>query len=208
LQNISKGLSVGIARQRDRGLPPTVSWCDCIRVELGDISRSSNGDQVVAYAGMDLIVKESGKYKGQTKLSKRGSGRLQGVTNFMTHKKKPALEWYLKNLGELDQIKEADFPLAIKLAIKELFIYVTKAKAWRADTRKELVERYKQATALVGPGEIMIQQLIPGDGRQQSAYYAFFKNGQAIGSMVAQRRRQHPPEFGRASTLKPLTCPC
>ncbi len=47
----------------------------------------------------------------------------------------------------------------------------------------------------------MIQDLIPGDGRQQFAYCAFFKEGQAIGSMVVRRRRQHPPEFGRASTF-------
>ena len=109
--------------------------------------------------------------------------------------------WYPKNLGELEQIEDTDFPLAIKPAIKEHFIYATKVKAWRADTRKELVERFEQATALVGPGETMIQELIPGDSRQQFAYCAFFKEGQAIGSMVAQRRRQHPPEFGRASTF-------
>ena len=42
---------------------------------------------------------------------------------------------------------------------------------------------------------------VPGDGQQQFAYCAFFKDGQATGSMIAQRRRQHPPEFGRASTF-------
>ena len=47
----------------------------------------------------------------------------------------------------------------------------------------------------------MIQEFVPGDGQQQFAYCAFFKDGQAIGSMTAQRRRQHPPEFGRASTF-------
>jgi predicted ATP-grasp superfamily ATP-dependent carboligase len=47
----------------------------------------------------------------------------------------------------------------------------------------------------------MVQELIPGDGRQQFSYCAFFKEGRAIGSMVTQRRRQHPPEFGRASTF-------
>jgi D-aspartate ligase len=108
--------------------------------------------------------------------------------------------WYPKNLDDLERI-EADYPLAVKPAIKEHFYYATKAKAWRADTRKELVARFEQATALVGPGETMIQDVIPGDGRQQFAYCAFFKDGQAIGSMVVQRRRQHPPEFGRASTF-------
>ncbi len=127
---------------------------------------------------------------------KRNTYRLAQELDIPTPK-----TWYPKNLGELEQIEDTDFPLAIKPAIKEHFIYATKAKAWRADTRKELVERFEQATALVRPGETMIQELIPGDGRQQFAYCAFFKEGQAIGSMVAQRRRQHPPEFGRASTF-------
>ena len=108
--------------------------------------------------------------------------------------------WYPIDLGELEQI-EADLPLAIKPAVKEHFIYATKAKAWRANTREELVDRFKQAASLVEPGEVMVQELIPGDGRQQFSYCAFFKEGRAIGSMVTQRRRQHPPEFGRASTF-------
>ena len=109
--------------------------------------------------------------------------------------------WYPNNLDELDQIKDLKFPLVIKPSIKEHFFYATKAKAWRANTRKELVERFEQANNVVEAGETMIQELIPGDGGQQFAYCAFFKDGQSIGSMVVQRRRQHPPEFGRASTF-------
>lgn len=48
-----------------------------LRAELGDVDRFSRVDQAVAYAGLDLEVKESGKWKGQTKLSKRGSGLLR-----------------------------------------------------------------------------------------------------------------------------------
>ncbi|MCU1241292.1 MAG: hypothetical protein JWO71_2018 [Candidatus Acidoferrum typicum] len=43
--------------------------------------------------------------------------------------------------------------------------------------------------------------MIPEDDRQQFSYCAFFKEGKAIGSMVARRRRQHPHDFGRASTF-------
>jgi transposase len=50
-----------------------------VRAELGDVDRFSRIDQAVAYAGLDLQVKESGKWKGQTKLSKRGSGRLRRI---------------------------------------------------------------------------------------------------------------------------------
>lgn len=48
-----------------------------LRAELGEVERFARLDQVVAYAGLDLEVKQSGKYKGQTKLSKRGSGLLR-----------------------------------------------------------------------------------------------------------------------------------
>jgi len=108
--------------------------------------------------------------------------------------------WCPATAAELSAI-DAEPPLAIKPAIKEHFFYATKAKAWRADSRTELNERFRRASALVGPGAAMVQELIPGDGRHQFAYCAFFKNGRAIGSMVARRRRQHPPEFGRASTF-------
>jgi D-aspartate ligase len=107
--------------------------------------------------------------------------------------------WYPQESHELAALEDK-LPLVIKPAIKEHFIYRTKAKAWRADTMNELYVRFREACELVGPGEVMLQELIPGDGRQQFSYCAFFKAGKAIGSMMVQRRRQHPPEFGRAST--------
>ena len=50
-----------------------------LRAELGDLDRFARMDQVVAYVGLDLEVKQSGKYVGQTKLSKRGSGRVRRI---------------------------------------------------------------------------------------------------------------------------------
>jgi D-aspartate ligase len=95
---------------------------------------------------------------------------------------------------------ELDFPVALKPAIKEHFIYATKEKAWKASDPDELRRRHDEASQIVGPGEVIVQELIPGDGREQYAYCAFFKDGEALASMVVRRRRQHPPEFGRAST--------
>lgn len=48
-----------------------------LRAELGEVKRFSRTDQVVAYAGMDIEIKESDKWKGQAKLSKHGSGLLR-----------------------------------------------------------------------------------------------------------------------------------
>ncbi len=91
-------------------------------------------------------------------------------------------------------------PLAIKPAIKEKFFYSTGAKAWRANTPEQLHCLFEKATRLIPAEEVMVQEIIPGDGRQQFSYCAFFRDGHAHSSMVARRGRQHPREFGRAAT--------
>jgi D-aspartate ligase len=108
--------------------------------------------------------------------------------------------WYPNTLEELEQVT-GDAPYVVKPAIKEHFIYATKVKAWRANDRTELRQFFERAAAQVQPGEVMIQELIPGGGTQQFSYCAFFKDHRAIGSMMVRRSRQHPPEFGRASTF-------
>jgi D-aspartate ligase len=108
--------------------------------------------------------------------------------------------WYPRSATDLAAI-DGEPPFALKPAIKEHFIYATGDKAWRASSREELAERYARACEVTGEGEMMVQELIPGDGRYQYAFGAFFKDGESLGSMTARRRRQHPPEFGRATTF-------
>ena len=107
---------------------------------------------------------------------------------------------YPEHIDQLAQLDSLEAPFAIKPAIKEHFLYATKAKAWCASDHAELRTLFRKASELAGPGEIMVQEVIPGGGRQQFAYCAFFRNGRAVGKMVARRRRQHPLQFGRAST--------
>ena len=45
--------------------------------EIGDISRFNNAKQLVAYAGIDPQVYESGSYKGKFSISKKGNKRLR-----------------------------------------------------------------------------------------------------------------------------------
>ena len=108
--------------------------------------------------------------------------------------------FYPQSLGELDKIGFPP-PYAIKPAIKEHFIYSTHAKAWRANTADELKTLCEKASRIVSINEVMVQEVIPGGGLNQVSYCAFFRNGDAVGKMTACRRRQHPLEFGRASTF-------
>lgn len=107
--------------------------------------------------------------------------------------------WYIRSIEDLQQV-EGHFPVALKPAIKEHFIYTTKDKAWRADSMEQLRELFQEASQFVPCGEIMIQDLIPGDGSCQYAYCSFFKQGKSVAGVAACRRRQHPHDFGRAST--------
>jgi D-aspartate ligase len=126
---------------------------------------------------------------------KRNTYRLAqelGIPTPITH--------YPENSEQLAELRSLTPPFAIKPAIKEHFIYATKAKAWRANSHSALRILFQRASELAGDGEIMVQELIPGGGSQQFSYCAFFRNGEAVGKMVVRRRRQHPLEFGRAST--------
>jgi D-aspartate ligase len=95
---------------------------------------------------------------------------------------------------------ELPWPLILKPAFKERMNRLTAAKAWRVDDRGALLRRYEEACALVGPGALMVQELIPGGGEAQFSYAALSVEGHTVADLVARRTRQYPPDFGRAST--------
>jgi D-aspartate ligase len=107
--------------------------------------------------------------------------------------------WFPQSEKDLAAI-EVDNPVVLKPAIKEHFFYATHAKAWRADTAAELLASFRRATEIMPTSEIIVQEMIPGGGEQQYAYCAFFREGRPVASMTVRRRRQHPSDFGRAST--------
>lgn len=106
------------------------------------------------------------------------------------------------NLSRSDELRTlySHLPLAIKPSIKEHFFYATQAKAWRANTPEQLHRLYEKAASQIRTEEILIQEIIPGDGYEQYSYCAFRQSGQVHSSLVARRLRQHPREFGRAAT--------
>lgn len=107
--------------------------------------------------------------------------------------------WNLQSARQLPSLYP-HLPLAIKPAVKEHFFYATGAKAWRAETPQQLSELFEAAARRIKVSEILIQEIIPGNGDCQVSYCAFFRDGKAHSSLVAKRLRQHPREFGRAAT--------
>jgi D-aspartate ligase len=108
--------------------------------------------------------------------------------------------WFPRSEEDLAAIDVND-PVVLKPAIKEHFFYTTHAKAWRANTAAELLAAFRRATEIMPASEVIVQEMIPGGGEQQYAYCAFFRDGRPVGSMTVRRRRQHPSDFGVASTF-------
>ncbi len=62
-----------------------------LRAELGDVQRFARTDEVIAYGGMDVEIKESEQWKGRAKLSKRGSGPARDACS--TWQRSAAFTW-------------------------------------------------------------------------------------------------------------------
>ena len=52
--------------------------------EMGEVNNYSSHKKIIAYAGMDPSVHQSGKFIGMSKLSKRGNRHLRRVIYLMT----------------------------------------------------------------------------------------------------------------------------
>lgn len=94
-----------------------------------------------------------------------------------------------------------DFPVVLKPAISKHFMSATKKKAYRANNKVELVGLYERMAGIIDPSEILIQELIPGRAENLFSFVGFFKDGVPVAGLSARRPRQHPMEFGRASTF-------
>lgn len=107
---------------------------------------------------------------------------------------------YPRNRSDL-AIPECDFPVILKPAFKPNLNKFTRAKAWLAKDRHELLMRYNEVINLIDPNLVMVQEMINGGGENQFSYAGLHLNGHPLASLVARRARQYPVEFGRISTF-------
>jgi D-aspartate ligase len=107
--------------------------------------------------------------------------------------------FYPDNEEDLEKI-DIPFPLIIKPAVMRTFFKLTKKKVFRAVNRDELYHYYRIASSIIKCDEILIQEEIPDVSRNLYSFCPFFKDHQTKARIVAKRIRQHPMDFGQAST--------
>jgi predicted ATP-grasp superfamily ATP-dependent carboligase len=93
------------------------------------------------------------------------------------------------------------FPVILKPATRLRPNSLATPKAWRVEDRESLLARFDEASAMVGPENLMVQEIIPGGGETQFSYAALCAEGRSLAHVVARRTRQYPIDFGQFSTF-------
>jgi predicted ATP-grasp superfamily ATP-dependent carboligase len=93
-----------------------------------------------------------------------------------------------------------DFPIVLKPAFKEKYYPITKKKALRINSKSELINEYKKMASIIDCSDIIIQELVEGGPKNLYSYATFFDGDKCVAGMSARRLRQHPMDFGHATT--------
>ena len=107
--------------------------------------------------------------------------------------------FYPENANDLNKLK-IRYPVIIKPSVVKKFFNITKKKVYWANNERELVNLYEKMRTIIDPSEIMIQEFIPGRPDYLFSFCPLFKNGKVLAGITAKRARQHPMDFGHAST--------
>jgi predicted ATP-grasp superfamily ATP-dependent carboligase len=97
------------------------------------------------------------------------------------------------------------YPVILKPAIIANFIPATSLKAIRANNETELFQYYRVMASIIDRSEIMVQELIEGGTKNLFSFCSLFREGEIRAKIMAKRMRQHPMDFGTATTYA-MTC--
>jgi predicted ATP-grasp superfamily ATP-dependent carboligase len=111
--------------------------------------------------------------------------------------------YYPGNLQELIELN-LNYPVVIKPSIRDNFYSKVKTKAFRINNADELAKTYEYVCSIIQPSEVLVQEFISGGPDHLYSFCPFFKNGEVLTSITARRTRQHPMDFGHASTFAEL----
>jgi len=104
--------------------------------ELGDLSNYQSYKKVIAFAGVDPSIHQSGKFQGNSKISKRGNRHLRRVIYLMTfcaiRMEGPFKRYFQKRKSEGLPFRKALFATAHKL-IRVIFAMLKKRTYFMAD---------------------------------------------------------------------------
>tara|TARA_Y100001970_G_C14236167_1_gene861923 strand:- start:101 stop:1246 length:1146 start_codon:yes stop_codon:yes gene_type:complete len=177
-------------------------------IELGKLEKYKNW---LILPTNDFHVSEISKNKKELlKYFKVGSDDWSNIEKFYNKKnaykiaKKIGIDipetWFPKSIDDLP-VHSINYPCIIKPAVMHKFYKITKKKVFICNNKQELLNNYKKALKVISSNEILIQDIIPGSSENlYSACFTFDKEKSLV-QLVCRRKRQHPVNFGNATTF-------
>lgn len=107
--------------------------------------------------------------------------------------------FFPRSIGDLND-SNIPLPAIVKPAVMRTFFKKTGKKVFAAYGRDELRKAYAAASEVIPADEIIVQEMIPDVAANLFSFCPFFKNAKSVAGLTAQRLRQHPMDFGQAST--------
>ncbi len=179
---------------------------------LLDLAHKENLNEWVIYPTSDEIVKLITTNKNKLEKYYKVPTPKWEITRILYNKKlvfKLANDsniptpktWYLEEIETIHKLP-LKFPVIVKPLSKGVFHKITKKKALKAKNKKELIQIIDAVHKLpLHISKIKIQEVIPGGAVNLYSFCSLFKKGKVLAKLSARRIRQHPMEFGRASTF-------
>lgn len=103
---------------------------------------------------------------------------------------------------QLESIIEANpvYPLVLKPSFKKNYYEKTGNKAIRVNSEAELRREYAAMRKLIPSSQIVVQEMITGGTQNLFSYATLFDGERIVSGLAAARLRQHPMDFGHATT--------
>lgn len=108
--------------------------------------------------------------------------------------------WAPNSLSELKQLR-LEYPVIIKPAVMHSFYSKLKKKVFVCNNETELISNYNLALSVIPAEEVIIQSIINGGSEHLYSACFLYDKDKEIQSFVGRRARQHPPDFGNATTF-------
>lgn len=102
----------------------------------------------------------------------------------------------------LDDLVEQDptYPLVLKPSFKKNYYDKTNEKAVLVKDQGELVAQYKAMNHLIPTSQMVVQEFLGGGTKNLYSFAAVFDGQDVVAGVSALRLRQHPMDFGHATT--------
>ena len=108
--------------------------------------------------------------------------------------------YFPKNIAELENTA-IKYPCIIKPAVMYKFYSKLKKKVLKCNNKTELIKNHERAQEAIPSDEIIVQEIIPGDSENQYSACFLYDGDKPLVSLAARRKRQHPIDFGNATTF-------